>query len=127
MIPLQLDEIAQLCPGRLERAPGAKAVTGVLRREDIFGRYGGEEFALACRAAHPEGALRTAERLRKAIERTVVEVDSDSLQVTASFGVAICPAVGISNVSALIAAADAAMYAAKAGGRNRVEMAGSGR
>ena len=105
----------------------AKAVTGVLRREDIFGRYGGEEFALACRAAHPEGALRTAERLRKAIERTVVEVDSDSLQVTASFGVAICPAVGISTMSALIAAADTAMYAAKAGGRNRVEMAGSGR
>ena len=75
-------------------AATARAVTAVIRREDVLGRYGGEEFALACRAARPDGALRTAERLRRAIEKTSVDVGSASVQVTASFGVAMCPSNG---------------------------------
>jgi len=67
--------------------------------------------------------LRAAERLREAIARTAVDAGSDSLRVTASFGVAICPGIAISTVAELIAAADSAMYRAKALGKNRVEMA----
>jgi two-component system cell cycle response regulator len=99
----------------------ARAVAGVIRREDVFGRYGGEEFALVCRGATPDGIRRTAERLREAVERTVVGIESTALRVTASFGVALCPAVGVASATELIAAADAAMYRAKSLGRNRVE------
>jgi diguanylate cyclase (GGDEF)-like protein len=101
--------------------PTARAVAGVIRREDIFGRYGGEEFGLACRGASRDGIRRTAERLREAVERTVVEIESTALRVTASFGVALCPAVRVASAAELITAADAAMYRAKALGRNRVE------
>jgi diguanylate cyclase (GGDEF)-like protein len=101
----------------------ARTIADAIRRDDLFARYGGEEFALACRATGPEGAWRTAERLRVAIERTTVELGSDSLRVTASFGVAICPGTAIATAWQLIAAADAAMYRAKNCGRNRVEIA----
>src|SRR5579863_494937 len=102
----------------------ARAVAGVIRREDIFGRYGGEEFGLICRASRADGALRTAGRLRQAIAGTVVVVGSESVQITASFGIAVCHGGGISTSAALIAAADVAMYRAKDLGRNRVEIAG---
>jgi len=111
--------------GDLILAATAQAVTRAIRREDAFGRYGGEEFALSCRATSLDGALRTAERLRKAIEGTVVDIGSASVGVTASFGVATCPGQGIATLAELIAAADAAMYRAKAAGRNRIEIAGA--
>jgi two-component system cell cycle response regulator len=110
--------------GDLILAATAQAITHVIRREDVFGRYGGEEFALSCRATPSGSALRTAERLREAIERTVVNVASASVRVTASFGVATCPSEGISTLSELVAAADSSMYGAKRSGRNRVEIAG---
>jgi two-component system cell cycle response regulator len=112
--------------GDLVLAAAARAVKGQIRHEDVFGRYGGEEFALICRAMQAEGARRIAERLRNVIERTVVDIGSTSLRITASFGVATCPSTGISTPSELVAAADAAMYQAKALGRNRIEMQARG-
>ena len=109
--------------GDLILAATAQSVTRAIRREDAFGRYGGEEFALSCRATSLGGALRTSERLRKAIEGTAVDIGSASVSVTASFGVATCPSEGISTSTELVAAADAAMYKAKRSGRNRVEIA----
>ena len=109
--------------GDLILAATAQAVTRAIRREDVFGRYGGEEFALSCRATSLGGALRTSERLRKAIEGTAVDIGSASVSVTASFGVATCPSGGISTSTELVAAADAALYKAKRSGRNRVEIA----
>lgn len=102
----------------------ARAVMEVIRREDVFGRYGGEEFALACRATSTSDAMLTAERLRKAIEETSVAEGVLSIGITASLGVATCPTAGISTVADLIAACDTAMYRAKGCGRNRVEVAG---
>jgi diguanylate cyclase (GGDEF)-like protein len=104
----------------------SRTVSALIRREDVFGRYGGEEFALACRATTIAAAMQTAERLREAIAGTVVSLDSGSLSVTASFGVACCPADGITRSAELIAAADGAMYQAKAAGRNRVVAAATG-
>jgi two-component system cell cycle response regulator len=101
----------------------AYGVTRVIRREDVFVRYGGEEFGLLCRDTSVEAALRMAERLREVIGATMVRVGAESVQVTASFGVATCPAAapGIVTPADLIAAADAAMRRAEALGRNRVE------
>jgi two-component system cell cycle response regulator len=99
-----------------------KVVRSLLRREDLFARYGGEEFAVACRSTDLETARALADRLRKAIEETSLQVGTTSLRVTASFGVAVCPSEGIADVQALVAAADQAMYRAKTRGRNRVEV-----
>jgi diguanylate cyclase (GGDEF)-like protein len=101
----------------------AYSVTRVIRREDVFVRYGGEEFGLLCRDTTVEAAVRLAERIREVIATTIIRVGVESVQVTASFGVATCPAAapGIVTPTDLIAAADAAMRRAKAFGRNRVE------
>ena len=101
----------------------AYAVTRVIRREDVFVRYGGEEFGLLCRNTPVEAAVRMAERLREVIGTTVVRIGAESVQVTASFGVATCPAAapGVVTPTDLIAAADGAMRRAKTLGRNRVE------
>jgi diguanylate cyclase (GGDEF)-like protein len=101
----------------------AYAVTRVIRREDVFVRYGGDEFGLLCRNTPVEAAVQLAERVRGVLGTTSVRVGAESVQVTGSFGVATCPAAapGIVTPTDLIAAADAAMRRAKTLGRNRVE------
>jgi diguanylate cyclase (GGDEF)-like protein len=97
----------------------ARAVLRELRVEDSFGRVGGEEFAILLSNTDPDRAAEVAERVRHAVARMIVPNHPD-LAVTASFGV-----VGLDDSTpspqALMDAADAALYAAKSGGRNRVE------
>jgi two-component system, cell cycle response regulator len=105
----------------------AAAVQKELRHSDIFGRIGGEEFAVVL----PDTSLRLArdlaERLRAVVEATVFELAiEDSLgnvsvqhRQTASFGVAqLGP--DMPDARSLLGAADARLYAAKHAGRNRV-------
>lgn len=89
-----------------------------LRGSDTAYRYGGEEFALLLRETDLDGAARLAERVRVAIEERFSQFDGRRA-VTASFGVA---ALGgeAREPQGLVAAADAALYAAKRAGRNRV-------
>lgn len=101
----------------------ARAVGGTIRREDIFARTGGEEFAVACRATNMARAFRVAERLRQSICDTVITLGSDHVRVSASFGVAVCPHHGVSSAVELVAAADAAISRAKNHGGNRTEIA----
>jgi diguanylate cyclase (GGDEF)-like protein len=61
-----------------------------------------------------------AERLRKEIESQEFEADQGIVRITASIGIAHIPAITIRSVSEWIAAADSALYGAKALGRNRV-------
>ncbi|HUF32175.1 MAG TPA: sensor domain-containing diguanylate cyclase [Acidimicrobiales bacterium] len=89
------------------------------REVDVVARYGGEEFALVLPRSDLAGALRVAERVRGAIADEPFTTDVGDLRVTVSVGVALRPADGAS-VSALVGAADAAMYRAKALGKNRV-------
>jgi two-component system cell cycle response regulator len=91
-----------------------------VRTEDIFGRYGGEEFAVLCRGIPLESAATLAERLRALIETTQFAFDQQVIPVTVSIGVAAYPQVAVQNGLELIAAADEALYAAKRSGRNRV-------
>jgi diguanylate cyclase (GGDEF)-like protein len=87
-------------------------------------RWGGEEFAIALPETDEAGALDVAERVRARIEAQVVERTSGTgtLSVTASVGVATARG-GADEVEDLIAAADSALYRAKAGGKNRVSAA----
>ncbi|MBN2761433.1 MAG: GGDEF domain-containing protein [Rhodobacteraceae bacterium] len=96
----------------------AHVVQSELRRCDILGRVGGEEFAVLIMADHMT-ALEIAERLRAVIEATVVR-DFRQVGFTASLGVATMDATTDTR-DALIALADARLYAAKEGGRNRVQ------
>lgn len=96
----------------------AQTLHDTVRESDVAGRWGGEEFALVLTGTDAAGGVRFAERARIAIAERVVAVEGAELSVTASFGVASypeCPELG-----ELLAAADAALYAAKRQGKNRV-------
>lgn len=93
----------------------------VMRGHDAISRYGGEEFlVLLPETTHVE-AMSVAERLREAFESPPVALGNGyTLSVTLSLGVAATSSAP-TGLEPLIAAADAALYRAKAGGRNRVE------
>jgi len=95
------------------------------RQYDEVGRYGGEEFAILLPGVTLETAAAIAERLRQKISDASVNVDGNTIAVTASFGVACYPAPVTKDMNDLLKAADAALYQAKAGGRNRVVIARS--
>jgi diguanylate cyclase (GGDEF)-like protein len=99
----------------------ARVMTETIRAEDVLARYGGEEFAVICREIDAEGARILGERLRAAVEEERFEHDGKVIPVTISVGAAVESKVD--DAQAFIAAADAAMYEAKRGGRNRVCMA----
>jgi len=90
------------------------------REGDFFCRYGGEEFLFVLPGMSEETALERAEQLRRAIAETPVRFGATAITVTASFGVAEYPRDGEKD-DELIGAADKALYAAKAAGRNQVK------
>ncbi|MEO1038176.1 MAG: PleD family two-component system response regulator [Pseudomonadota bacterium] len=93
-----------------------------LRAVDVAGRYGGEEFLVLLTGAHLDEAARSAERVRAAIATAPFTVaQADALGVTVSAGCA--QAVAGDSPESLLARADAALYEAKAAGRNKVAVA----
>ena len=88
-----------------------------------IGRLGGEEFALALRGATLAAAAELAERMRAAVAAQLIETGEQRLAVTISIGVAQTGA-DCATSSDLLRSADAALYRAKEGGRNRVCCAG---
>jgi diguanylate cyclase (GGDEF)-like protein len=104
----------------------AAVVRDQTRELDTAARYGGEELAVILPQTDASGAELVAERMRAAVEsRQVPRVGGKgALKVTASFGVAGMPDSALDR-DGLIAAADAALYAAKRAGKNRVERAGT--
>ncbi|MGH7437958.1 MAG: diguanylate cyclase, partial [Polyangiaceae bacterium] len=100
----------------------ARVLAKVARRSDIVGRWGGEEFVVALPHTGAPGGRIAAERVRRAIAEETFPIPGGlPLRMTASVGVA--TATKSVAIDAIIAAADEAMYAAKARGRNRVELA----
>jgi diguanylate cyclase (GGDEF)-like protein len=95
-------------------------VVNNLRITDLSGRVGGEEFAALLPCSLEEGVL-VAERVREAFEASDIVVDEGRVDTTVSIGVAGGPAG--TELEVLLAAADTALYQAKRGGRNRVEVA----
>ncbi|HEU4665831.1 MAG TPA: diguanylate cyclase [Dokdonella sp.] len=90
-----------------------------LQDGEHFGRYGGEEFLAVLPGSTHAEAIATGERLRKRVAHLSIETDGVSLRLTASIGVAGLHA-GTDSPDKLIERADAALYRAKAEGRNRV-------
>jgi diguanylate cyclase (GGDEF)-like protein len=119
--------------GDVVLAEVAATVAATIRESDEAFRYGGEEMVVIAPDADAAAGRALAERLRAAIEsRALRTARGEPLRVTASFGVAAfappgatapaaaAPAFAPADPQALVAAADKALYAAKAGGRNRV-------
>lgn len=90
-----------------------------LRRADLFGRLGGEEFGILLHECHPEQGLVIANCIRAAIEATPVTIDGHVVKYSASIGVA-CTMISGYGLQSLRREADAALYRAKGAGRNRV-------
>ena len=105
----------------------ARAIRDASREVDVVARLGGEEFAVLLPSTDAGGARAAADRIRLAIEQLVVRTDGAVLRVTVSAGIAELasdPETGNSEgVEQLLARADAALYAAKRRGRNRVVLA----
>lgn len=118
--------------GDLVLAAAAEAVGLEVRSNDLVGRFGGEEFVVLLTAEAPAGdvtdVMEAAERIRRRIGSLRVEISTPDgpltiTTVSASVGVAVVGQGVLPQVSALMHAADAALFVAKRAGRNQVRLA----
>jgi len=104
----------------------ANTLKTLLRDYDLAGRFGGEEFSLLLPQTRAVDAFRIAERVRANIAALSIiapgVTGGERVQVTVSIGVAALDSGSQRGLSELMAAADAALYRAKAGGRDQVQM-----
>ena len=101
--------------------PKARRLEEVARRGDTVYCYGGEEFLVVLAAGSGPGAESAAERYLQRIASTPIEAEGMSFSVTVSLGVGIAGDSTEFNGDRLLKLADDALYAAKRGGRNRIE------
>jgi diguanylate cyclase (GGDEF)-like protein len=104
----------------------AHTLRTMLREYDLAGRFGGEEFALLLPQTRAVDAFRIAERIRSAISGLCIiapgATGGERVHVTVSIGVAALDSGSKREYAELMAAADAALYRAKSGGRDQVQM-----
>ncbi len=102
----------------------AQVLRSTVRRGDLTGRIGGEEFVAICLDSDVDGVMQLAERLRAAIESRAIAVadDGEMLHCTVTLGVS-HHFMGAQALEGAMQEADAALYRGKAAGRNRVELA----
>jgi len=124
MIVLDIDHFKQLNDTRGHAAGDCalqtlvRAMSALLRQQDLLARVGGEEFAILLPDSSVAAAAATAERIRQAVAGLDIEFESGSIRITISAGVAeFNPAC---DWEEMMRRADAAMYAAKRRGRNLV-------
>jgi len=101
----------------------ARVGAATVRHLDIFARYGGEEFVVLMPETDPDQAMATAERVRSIFDRQLFEHEGSGPKVpfTVSIGVTTRTPKG-EGIEAMLKRADEALYRAKDGGRNRVEV-----
>ncbi|WP_159437914.1 diguanylate cyclase [Vreelandella massiliensis] len=102
----------------------ARTISHTLRENDVFGRLGGEEFAILLPDTEREGSAYVAEKVRAAIAAMRVQAEGKAIRITTSVGMATLSA-NDKRPDGALARADAALYHAKQNGRNRVEQAES--
>jgi diguanylate cyclase (GGDEF)-like protein len=104
----------------------ARTLSGMLREYDMAGRFGGEEFSLLLPQTRAVDAFRIAERVRADIAGLSIiapgATGGERVHVTVSIGVAALDSGSVRKLNELMAAADAALYRAKSGGRDQVQM-----
>jgi diguanylate cyclase (GGDEF)-like protein len=98
----------------------AQQVKTCIRIEDLFGRWGGEEFVVLVRGVGRTGSFLLANRLLKAIEQFEISCSGERIPVTTSIGVATLHHTTEDTAGELIVRADQCLYEAKRQGRNRV-------
>ncbi len=99
-------------------------VGGLLRTEDVFARFGGEEFIILLRGSSRENAVRLAEHVKHAVARSRVSWKTGELHVTVSAGVAVFEGGSRGGAGVLLELADRRLYLAKEAGRNTVAASG---
>lgn len=111
---------------RFGHAAGDRLLTDIarhlgrtLRRRDVLGRLGGEEFLVIASVQNIEEALDLGERLRAVVETSVISVDGEALRTTVSIGLTV-DAERRQTVPGILDHADRALYKAKHAGRNRL-------
>jgi two-component system, cell cycle response regulator len=97
----------------------ARIVQSRIRRDEVFARYGGEEFAIVLPETNLEGAKALADGLRERVEASRFTFQNEMINVTISIGVAMLGEQDRTSLD-LIKHADAKLYEAKRGGRNKV-------
>lgn len=102
----------------------ARRINASVRKNDIAGRYGGEKFLLVLPRCDARAAGVIAERVRSIMSATPITASDQEIHVTASIGIATTTTPPGADHQTLIADADRALYRAKAGGRNRVDLGG---
>jgi diguanylate cyclase (GGDEF)-like protein len=108
--------------GDLVLAQVARVIQGSCRKDDVVFRFGGEEFCIVGPGTPVREAIQLGERIARNIRKERYGKGNELFHVTLSVGVASREA-GDSDVEALIARADQALYAAKDNGRNQVRVA----
>ena len=91
------------------------------RQSNFCARFGGEEFLVILSHTDKEGTKTAVERIRKQFESTKFTFGNSTVTATASFGIAGFRGTQPPDLNVLVARADAALYAAKHKGRNRIE------
>lgn len=99
----------------------AQLVRNRIRREDIFARLGGEEFAILLPEIESQGALVFSEKIRRIVEENRFHYEQLTLSITISLGVAVWRST-FANGEEFFKMADDALYVAKQNGRNRVHI-----
>lgn len=99
----------------------AEAIGRVVRRHEMLFRFGGDEFAILVPDSEDSHLQELARRVVECVAETPFVFNGKTVRLTASVGLACYPA-DARNVADLLAAADAAMYRAKSGGKNRWAM-----
>jgi len=94
-----------------------------IRSYDFVGRYGGEEFLLVLNNCKPQFAEARAEDIRKIVSSRPIQTLAGPLNITMSFGLLLSDVWGVRPVEELLHEVDAALYAAKAAGRNCIRVA----
>lgn len=102
----------------------ANRMVAVVRPYDSVGRYGGEEFLIVSPGAETKGLQSQCERIRQAVSKEPISLPEGNLEVTVSLGAAVLSSFHRDS-KAILRAADEALYRAKRGGRDRVELADS--
>lgn len=100
----------------------SQSITKIVRREDSFGRYGGEEFLLLLPNTNASQSYHIAEKIRSMVEQLSFYNKEEPFSVTVSIGIASSDMISSNNPEDIIKFADKALYVSKNNGRNIVSI-----